>query len=1742
MKMSVYIPLLILMLSLISCQVKETKPDGGPISGHVPSATVFTVTTPLNTSYAPASTIPFTLSFPHAVSVTGTPRLTLTVGSTTRYADYVSGNGTSSLLFNYTVQPGENETNGIGLATSIDLNGGTLLYNTTENCSTTITSPNLTTVLVDSTAPTIVSVTPPSNGTYISGGLLNFSVKFSEKVYVTGAPRIPITLTTGTVYANYISGSGTDTLLMRYTVNTSDEDTNGITIQTVDLNSGTIKDKVLYDSALTYTAPNTSAVLVAGNTPTIASITLPANGRYLTGQTINFVVNFDQIVFVTLTPRLQLTLQNGTAYANYVSGGGTSSLTFSYTIASGDYDTDGITLVSPLSPNGGAIQNVTMTSNAILTFTPPNSSNIKIDGLDPVISSVTPPANGWFSGGSNMNFTVNYTTPVIVSGSPLLQMDVGGSSVNATYLSGSGTNALIFRYSVSSGLMDSDGIQLTSPLSLNGGTIKDTFNDNAGLTFTLPTTSGVLVDSILPAISGTTAPASATYFNAQNVDITINFSENVTVTGSPSISLTVGSSSKTATYTSGSGTNSLVFRYVVANGDLDSDGIVVNSPITLNAGTISDVAANSPASLAFTPPVTSGVLVDGTIASISSITPPSNSTYKTSNNLDFTVHFTRSVTVSGSPRLQLDVGGATAYATYLSGSGTTDLVMRYTVSAGDKDLNGLAVSSPLSLNGGTIIDSSSSNALLTFTPPSTSGVLVDGIDLVISTFTPPADKTYILNENIDFTLAFNDVAVVTGTPRIQLTVGSSTVYANYQSGSGTANLVFRYSVGASDVDTDGIQTVGTSVALNGGTINDEFGDAADLSITATSYPDKKVDGTVPLISSMSAPADGTYIENNNLDFVATMSEAVNITGSPRLTLTIGSTTKYAVYQSGSGTNLITFRYTVNAGDVDIDGIALASTLDLNSGTVKDLAGNDLAPLTFTPPSTTGILVNGVAPVITSITPPANGTFQTGTNLDFVVNYSMAVNVTGVPGIPLTIGASSAQATYISGSGTSALTFRYTVVAGDSDANGIQVTSPLNLNGGTIKDPGLTNASLTFTAPNTTAVLVDGIDIVVITVTPPANMTYKIADNLDFNINFSYPAYVTGSPRMQLTVGATTYYATYVSGSGTANHLYRFTVSSGDSDSDGITTVGPSLGLNGGTIKDAFGDNATLTFTPTTYTNLKVDGVRPAISSITPPADKTYGSGETLSFTVTYSENVSVTGTPQLALTIGAATRYATYASGSGTNAIVFSYTIINGEVDTDGIVVTSPLDPAAGTITDIPGNAQTNFSFTPPTLTNVKVDGVAPTIISISPPSSQTYGLSAQLNFTVTFSESVTVTGTPALSLNIGGSSVSANYVSGSGSTALVFRYTTVVNDSDTDGVASVSPVSGGTIKDTPGNNAVLTFSGATYAGVLVDALPPAISTVTPPTAASYKPAANLTFTVAYNEVVTVNTTGGTPSINMTIGSTTRSAAYLSGSGTNTLTFRYTLVSGDDDYDGLVANTTLQLNGGTIKDAALNNALTNLGTVSLSNVFTIPTELGYWYDLTSTTTVGSSTTTLTQFASKAGTVLNGTITGSPVYANTGFNTGTSGYTTLSSANYIALTNLQIKYAIIVYKTPTAASRTLLYDTTGGGSASSRVQLTFQTSGASGLLLGSNCSSCRSYNGSSWTTISSGVIPYTWSSGQYRILVIDYAGITNLGMRIGYNSFDGQIAELMFVTGSTALTNARIDSIKNYLNAKHGANY
>ncbi len=162
---------------------------------------------------------------------------------------------------------------------------------------------------------------------------------------------------------------------------------------------------------------------------------------------------------------------------------------------------------------------------------------------------------GDLNAGHVVTLTVNLSEAVTVAGgTPTLTLNDGGT---ATYVSGSGTSALTFTYTVAAG-QNAANLAVTA-VNLNSATIKDGAGNAANLTGAVTTLTGLQIDTTTPAVSsvvatGTGITSGTGDLNAGHVvTLTVNLSEAVTVAGgTPTLTLNDGG---TATYVSGSGTS-----------------------------------------------------------------------------------------------------------------------------------------------------------------------------------------------------------------------------------------------------------------------------------------------------------------------------------------------------------------------------------------------------------------------------------------------------------------------------------------------------------------------------------------------------------------------------------------------------------------------------------------------------------------------------------------------------------------------------------------------------------------------------------------------------------------------------------------------------------------------------------------------------------------------------------------------------------------------------------------------------------------------------------------------------------------------------------------------------------------------------------------------------------------------------------------------------------------------------------
>jgi len=192
----------------------------------------------------------------------------------------------------------------------------------------------------------------------------------------------------------------------------------------------------------------------------------------------------------------------------------------------------------------------------------------------------------------------------------------------------------------------------------------------------------------------------------------------------------------------------------------------------------------------------------------------------------------------------------------------------------------------------------------------------------------------------------------------------------------------------------------------------------------------------------SIKANGTYKQGEVIPISITFSEVVNVTGTPQITLETGGTDAVVNYTSGTGSNTLTFNYTVGAGHIssDLDYVG-TSSLALNSGTIKNAAGNN-AILTLASPAASGslgankaIVIDTTPSTVSSVSSTkANGSYKSGDQIPITVAFDEAVTVTGTPTLTLETGSSDAVVNYSSGSGTNNLTFNYTISDGHTSSD------------------------------------------------------------------------------------------------------------------------------------------------------------------------------------------------------------------------------------------------------------------------------------------------------------------------------------------------------------------------------------------------------------------------------------------------------------------------------------------------------------------------------------------------------------------------------------------------------------------------------------------------------------------------------------------------------------------------------------
>jgi hypothetical protein len=1582
------------------------------VDGIAPDVDSLLIST-VNGSYGVSQSISFEITFSESIFVSGTPQLELETGSTDRFANYTSGSGSSVLTFEYIVNSGDSSSDlDYKATTSLTENGGSIRDAASNDSVLTLpavgTLAAAEAIVIDAAAPSVSSLLiATADGSYGVSQTINFELTFNESVFVSGTPQLELETGATDRFANYTSGSGSSVLTFEYIVNSGDSSNDLDYKATTSLteNSGSIRDAASNDAVLILPAVGTlaaaEAIVIDGSPPNVSSILIAtADGSYGVSQTINFELTFNESVFVSGTPQLELETGATDRFANYTSGSGSSVLTFEYIVNSGDTSNDlDYKAATSLTENSGSIRDLA-SNDADLTLpvvgTLAASEAVIIDTTSPQVSAILiSTADGSYGTSQTISFEITFDESVFVSssgGTPSLELETGVTDRFANYTSGSGSNTLTFEYIVANGDVSTDlDYKATSSLTTNGGSLQDASLNDSVLTLpavgTLAAAEDIVIDTTTPNISSIRfINSDGNYKIGDEILLEVNFSKVVTVNlagGTPDIELETGTVDRKAIYASGTSSNNLTFKYTVLAGDLNSDlDYKSTGGLVLNGGTIKDSLSRD--AILTLPAVgtlatASAINIDGVVPNLNSLEITTiDGIYGISQSISFELTFNESVIVSGTPQLELETGATDRFANYTSGSGSSVLTFEYIVNSGDSsnDLDYKATTS-LTENNGSIRDAASNDAVLTLpavgTLAAAEAIVIDGSPPNVSSILiATADGNYGVSQTISFELTFNESVFVSGTPQLELETGATDRFANYTSGSGSSVLTFEYIVNSGDSSSDLDYKATTSLTENGGSIRDAASNDSVLTLpavgTLAAAEAIVIDAAAPSVSSLLiATADGSYGVSQTINFELTFNESVFVSGTPQLELETGATDRFANYTSGSGSSVLTFEYIVNSGDSsnDLDYKATTSLTE-NNGSIRDAASNDAVltlPAVGTLAAAEAIVIDGSPPNVSSILiATADGNYGVSQTISFELTFNESVFVSGTPQLELETGATDRFANYTSGSGSSVLTFEYIVNSGDSSSDlDYKATTSLTENGGSIRDAASNDSVLTLPAVGTLAAA----EAIVIDAAAPsvsslliatADGSYGVSQTINFELTFNESVFVSGTPQLELETGATDRFANYTSGSGSSVLTFEYIVNSGDSSNDLDYKATTSLTENNGSIRDAASNDAVLTLpavgTLAAAEAIVIDGSPPNVSSILiATADGNYGVSQTISFELTFNESVFVSGTPQLELETGATDRFANYTSGSGSSVLTFEYIVNSGDSSSDlDYKATTSLTENGGSIRDAASNDSVLTLPAVGTLAAAEaivIDAAAPSVSSLLIATADgSYGVSQTINFELTFNESVFVSGTPQLELETGATDRFANYTSGSGSSVLTFEYIVNSGDSsnDLDYKATTSLTeNSGSIRDAASNDAVLILPAvgtlAAAEAIVIDGSPPNVSSILIATAdGSYGVSQSISFELTFNESVFVS---GTPQLELETGATDRFANYTSGSGSSILTFEYTVVAGDTSSDlDYTSTTSLGLNGGSIKDAAMNDSvldLPGLGTLAAVEAIVVDT-------------------------------------------------------------------------------------------------------------------------------------------------------------------------------------------------------------
>ena len=796
-------------------------------------------------------------------------------------------------------------------------------------------------------AVTAVALTsaPRAGATYREGERIEVSVTFAAPVTVTGKPRIRLRLDSGVVQVPYARQAGPAVLVFSYLVTSGAMDADGVEVDAdaIVLSGGTIIGAHGVAAMLGHDAVAADAAhMVDGSTPALTggvcertpqvrdALVAHAQGRDAA------VTDCSKVTETHLAAVRLLNLEDPGMTAlkagDFEGLTGVETLTLQgnalTALPAGIFDDLG--MVMELGLNHNALAEGSLPDRVFETLTRLHTLYL---GNNPGSASFVPRADA----GEDLVLRPGETATL---GGPGTGRDPWGTNADYAWVEVDAEGNEVAAANRTAGLAAADVASpvFTAPALAEERVLRYRFTvigkGAAGTVNRFRATDTVTVTvratPLVTAVALTSAPqAGGRYRRGERIEVSVTFSQPVTVSGplamTPTIGLEVGTAVRRAGYFTRAAPNVLVFGYTVIREDMAADGIAVpENGILLEGATITGSRG------------TAALLGHGALAADTAHRVDGGQAGRTGGVCGRTEQVRDALVAKAKARAPSVIDCSQVTGSRLAAmTGTLQLGNKEIAALKPGDFGGLGGLEVVVLSGNalgalpervlepltglTALDLSRNPGSAGFLPRADAGADVTVSAGATVTLGGPGTGRDPWGTNADYRWVEvdadgNEVAEAERTKGLS---GESAREARFTAPALAEERVLRYRL---------------AVQGRGHNGTDAYSAADTVTVTVRAAP------TVTAVALTSVPQnkDEGYRAGERIEVGVTFSAPVTVTGVPRIGLEVGTQARRAFFVSKAGPAVLLFSYAVAADDTDEDGIAVpANGLRLAGGTIAD---------------------------------------------------------------------------------------------------------------------------------------------------------------------------------------------------------------------------------------------------------------------------------------------------------------------------------------------------------------------------------------------------------------------------------------------------------------------------------------------------------------------------------------------------------------------------------------------------------------------------------------------------------------------------------------------------------------------------------------------------------------------------------------------------------------------------------------